>query len=183
MVENNNFIYEEDIGISYFEDPLDELFDSYDINPNLISLTETSYEERGNKEILSLEVLDVEKYIKVNELKEITNPTFFSTGGMPTSDGLLSNEIFGITQKDRAGTFAYIDLHEYFIDPSCYKTLTRLDNKFNFIIKGLKKYKIDGNGSLVEDAGGGTGIKWLKANFNKIKFKRTESRARDMRIK
>ena len=182
-VVDNDFIYEEDIGFRYFEDPLDERFEAYDNNQELISLSETSYEERGKKEILSLEVLDVDKYIKVNELKEVSNPTFFATGGMPTSDGLLSNEIFGITQKDRAGTFAYIDLHEYFIDPSCYKTLTRLDNKFNFIVKALKKYKIDGNGALVEDEGGGTGIKWLKANFGKIKFKRTESRSRDMRIK
>jgi hypothetical protein len=184
MVNNDNdFIYEEDIGFKYFEDPLDERFEAYDTNPDLMLLSETSYEERGKREILSLEVLDVDRYIKVNELKEVSNPTFFSTGGMPTSDGLLSNEIFGITQKDRAGTFAYIDLHEYFIDPSCYKTLTRLDNKFNFIVKGLKKYKIDGNGALIEDAGGGTGIKWLKANFDKIKFKKTESRSRDMRIK
>ena len=183
VIDNDDFIYEEDIGFRYFEDPLDEIFEAYDTDPDLISLSETSYEERGKKEILSLEVLDVDKYIKVNELKEVTNPTFFATGGMPTSDGLLSNEIFGITQKDRAGTFAYIDLHEYFIDPSCYKTLIRLDNKFNFIVKGLKKYKINGNGALVEDEGGGTGIRWLKANFDKIKFKRTESRLRDMRIK
>lgn len=43
------------------------------------------------------------------------------------SAGLLSNEIFGITQADRAGIFAYIDLVEYFIDSSCYKALTRID--------------------------------------------------------
>ena len=183
MVVDNDFIYEENIRFRYFEDPLDERFEAYDTDPLLVGLNETSYEERGKKEILSLEVLDVDRYIKVNELKEVTNPTFFAAGGNPTSDGLLSNEIFGITQKDRSGTFAYIDLHEYFIDPSCYKTLLRLDNKFSFIVKGLKKYKIDGNGALIEDIGGGTGIKWLKANFEKIKFKKTDSRTRDMRIK
>ena len=179
----NDFVYEEEVGFRYFEDPLDEIFSKYDTDISLRNLNEVSYEERGKKEILSLELLDIERYIKVNELKPITNPTFFSTGGVPTSDGLLSNEIFGITQADRAGTFAYINLYEYFIDPSCYKCLIRLDNKFNFIVKGLKKYKIDADGSFIEDPGGGTGIKWLKANFDKIKFKRTESRARDMRIK
>lgn len=167
----------------YVTDPLQEMFDSFDTNPSLISLDEVSYKERAEKEILSLEVLDVDKYVKVNELKEITNPTFFGAGGIPTSDGLLSNEIFGITQKDRAGIFAYIDLGEYFIDPSCYKTLIRLDSKFNFIISSMRNYSINAEGDLVEDPMGGTGIKWLKNNFSKLILKSTKSRARDMRIK
>ena len=167
----------------FYSDPLDEFFDSFDTDPELISLDEVTYQERAKNEILKIEVLDVDRYIRVNELKPITNPIFFAAGGMPTSDGLLSNEIFGITQRERAGIFAYIDLVEYFLDPSCYKTLTRLDNKFTFIISGMKKFKIDGNGALYEDANGGTGIKWLKGNMSKIRFKKTESRARDMRIK
>ena len=167
----------------YFGDPLQEMFDSFDTDPSLVSLDEASYKERAEKEILKIEVLDVDRYVKVNELQEITNPTFFGAGGAPTSDGLLSNEIFGITQKDRAGTFAYIDLGEYFIDPSCYKTLQRLDSKFNFIINSLRTYKITPEGDLEEDPKGGTGIKWLKNNFKKIILKPTKSRARDMRIK
>lgn len=178
MTENANLF---DYG--YFMDPLDERFDSYDKDPELMALDEVTYAERAKKEILSLEVLDVERYIKVNELKEITNPTFFGAGGAPTSDGLLSNEIFGITQKDRSGTFAYIDLGEYFLDPSCYKTLQRLDSKFTFIVKSLRNYKIDENGDLVEDPEGHTGIKWLKQNFSKIDFKSSGSRSRDMRIR
>lgn len=167
----------------YFGDPLQELFDNFDKDPEILALDEASYKERAEKEIVQLEVLDVERYIKVNELKEITNPTFFGANGQPTSDGLLSNEIFGITQKDRAGIFAYIDLGEYFIDPSCYKTLQRLDNKFNFIVNSLRTYKVNAEGDLVEDPAGGTGIKWLKDNFKKIVLKSTKSRARDMRIK
>jgi len=168
---------------NFFEDPLDKFFESFDTDPELVSMDEATYEERAKKEILSIEILDVEKYIKVNELQEISNPIFFAAGGVPTSDGLLSNEIFGITQKDRSGTFAYINLGEYFIDPSCYKTLVKLDSKFNFIVKGLKKFKVDANGELIEDQNGGTGIKWFKGNFGKINFKKTESRSRDMKIK
>ena len=173
------------IGYHYIDnrDPLQEAFDEYDTDPMLKALDETTYQERARKEVLSLEVLDVERYIKVNDLKEITNPTFFNASGAPTSDGLLSNEIFGITQKDRAGTFAYISLGEYFIDPSCYKTLIRLDNKFSFITNGLKNFSINREGDLEEDPLGQTGIKWLKENFGKIKFKSTDSRARDMRIR
>ena len=51
---------------------------------------------------LKLEPLEVQKFIKANELKEISNPMFFSRSNMPTPDGLLSNEIFGITRDDRS---------------------------------------------------------------------------------
>ena len=169
---------------SWYEDPLDRFFESFDTDPNLTSLDEATYQERAKNAILSIEVLDPQKYIDQNELQEITNPTFFGSNGAPTSDGLLSNEIFGITQSERSGTFAYIDLVEDFIDPSCYKTLCRLEpNKFSFIINGMKKFKISPDGELVIDENGDTGIKWLKENFGKIKFKKTDSRTRDMRIK
>ena len=75
MFENtDNF----DVGYNYYEDPLDKIFEAFDTDPDLMALDEISYLERANKAILRLEVLDVDKYIKVNELKPITNPTFFS---------------------------------------------------------------------------------------------------------
>ena len=77
-----------------------------------------------------LEPLDPNKFIKVNELKEITNPIFFTKNNSPTPDGLLSNEIFGITKDERAGTFAYIDLaNEVFMHPLHYKIWGKLDSK------------------------------------------------------
>ena len=179
MIQENANLFE----YGYFGDPLQEMFDSYDTNPELIALDEVSYKERAENTVFEIEVLDVDNYVQTNELREITNPTFFGAGGAPTSDGLLSNEIFGITQKDRAGTFAYIDLGEYFIDPSCYKTLTRLDSKFSFIINSLRTYKVNAEGDLEEDPTGGTGIKWLRENFSKIVLKGTKSRSRDMRIR
>ena len=148
------------------------------------ALDEESYQERAKTATFSLEVLDVDRFIKNNEWKEITNPTFFSSNGQPTSDGLLSNEIFGTVKEDRANIFAYIDLVEYFIDPSCYKILIKLNKNFSYLIKGLHNYSIDKNGQLVvDDENGGTGIKWLKQNFSKIKFESTKSRVRDMRIR
>lgn len=165
-----------------YVDPLDRIFKSFDKDPRLVALDEVSYKQRAERTIFSIEVLDVDRYIKVNELQPITNPTFFGVRGAPTSDGLLSNEIFGITQKDRAGTFAYINLYEYFLDPSCYKTLCKLDGKFKRVIAGLSRFKIV-NGKLVEDPNGGTGIKWLKENFSKFVFEKTDSRERDMRIR
>ena len=181
MIDNCNVLIE--YGYLQDSDPIDRFFESIDQDPDWTRLDEATYQDRANNAVLQLEVLDVPLYIKQNELKEITNPTFFSPSGAPTSDGLLSNEIFGMTQKDRSGIFAYIDLGEYFIDPSCWKTLTKLDSKFKGIINGINKYIITPDGELVEDETGNTGIKWLKQNFGKIKFKKTDSRTRDMRIK
>ena len=45
---------------------------------------------------LELKPLDVDGFIKVNDVKEITDPVFFSSKNMPAPGGLLSNEIFGI---------------------------------------------------------------------------------------
>lgn len=181
MIDNCNVLIE--YGYLQDSDPIDRFFESIDQDPDWTRLDEATYQDRANNAVLQLEVLDVPLYIKQNELKEITNPTFFSPSGAPTSDGLLSNEIFGMTQKERSGIFAYIDLGEYFIDPSCWKILTKLDSKFKGIINGINKYIITPDGELVEDETGNTGIKWLKQNFGKIKFKKTDSRTRDMRIK
>ena len=41
---------------------------------------------------LSVSPLDVDKFIKVNELQPISNPMFFAKTNTPTIDGLLSNE-------------------------------------------------------------------------------------------
>ena len=183
MVDNANEFLGEYGYIDESYDPLDRFFESIDNSPEWMNLDEASYQERANNAVLQLEVLDVPLYIKQNDLREITNPTFFSSSGEPTIDGLLSNDIFGVTQKERAGIFAYIDLGEYFIDPSCWKTLNKLDSKFKGIANGINRYIINPNGELVEDPTGYTGIKWLKANFGKIKFKSTDSRTRDMRIK
>lgn len=132
----------------------------------------------------NLDILDVEKFIKVNELEEVTNPVFFVRDGIPTSDGLLSNEIFGITKEERAGTFAYVDLGDTFMHPLCYKVWSKLDSKIKNIVHGSHKYIVDSHGDLIEDdEKGKTGISFLKENIDKIKIKSTGTTKRDVRIK
>ena len=71
---------------------------------------------------LQVSPLPVQKFIKVNELREVSNPMFFSRSNMPTEDGLLSNEIFGVTRDDRSTIFAYIHLAgESFLHPLAFK--------------------------------------------------------------
>ncbi len=131
---------------------------------------------------LKLEILDVDRFVTQNECQSITNPVFFARNNIPTSDGLMSNEIFGITMEDRAGTFAYIDLGGWFIDPSCYKTWVRLDSKIKDVIHGLDTYKVNDKGEIVPDPKGSNGVEFIKKNINKIKFKTTDSVRRDLKI-
>lgn len=133
-------------------------------------------------EQLRLDILDVERFVRVNNCQPITNPRAFLRDNIPSDDGLLSNKIFGITKDDRAGIFGYIDLHGEFLDPSCYKAWSRIDRKVKDVVHGIGTYNIDERGYIVEDPKGKTGINFLKDNINKIKFKSTDSIKRDMRI-
>lgn len=121
-----------------------------------------------------IEQLDQEKFVKVNELQKVTNPIMFNSNSGPTADGLLSNEIFGITQTERSGIFAYIDLGEEFIQPYCYKIWLKIDRNLRGCIYETQNFKIDSNGYLVPDDNGETGIKFLKKNVDKLRFKSTK---------
>lgn len=125
-------------------------------------------------------ILDVERFVRVNECKCISNPVVFLNTNKPTPDGLLSNEIFGITHTERYGIYGYIDLGGDFINPLCYKRLIRINGKIKAIVHGIQTYSISADGELIEDDNGGTGIKWLRKNFDKIKWtKSTTDAAKD----
>lgn len=124
-------------------------------------------------------LLDIEDFIKKNDVKEISNPIFFNQNKLPTSDGLLSNEIFGITKEERANRFGYIDLHGIFLHPLVYKVWSALDKNLKSIVHGIDNFVIDSNGQFKQDPNGKTGIKFLKDNINKIKIRSTDSTKRD----
>lgn len=121
-----------------------------------------------------IEQVDQNRFIKTNDLKEITNPSMFSATGGPSPDGLLSNNIFGITKDERSGIYAYISLGEDFIEPYFYNIWLKIDRNLKSIVYETKYFKIDSNGYLVEDENGETGIKFLKKNIKKINFKNTK---------
>lgn len=127
---------------------------------------------------LSMELLDIDKFIKVNSLEEVSDPVFFN-GPTPTERGLLSNEIFGITKSERSGIYAYIDLGGTFIHPIVYKVLCKLNNKISDIVNGTDFFIIDDSGDLIKSDDGHTGIDWFRKNFSKIKFKKNESTSRN----
>ena len=162
------------LDISNFLESGDDLLD------NLL-LEEDEYNKVTQR--LQLDILDVEKFVKVNNCPCVSDPRAFVSNNIPSNEGLLSNKLFGTAQKERAGTFGYIDLHGWFMDPSCYKTWIRLDSKIKNIVFGVKYYRIDEHGDLIEDENGDTGLDWLHENINRIKFKRSDSKSKQLSIK
>ena len=142
--------------------------------------SEAELEERH----LNIKPLDVQNFIKANKthVGEVTDPVFFTRNNLPTSGGLLSNEIFGLDKLTRSSNFGYISLgKETFIAPLMYKIWSKMDSKVVACVHGTKKFKIV-SGELVEDENGQCGIKFLKDNFDKIKIKSTDSANRDYNI-
>ena len=133
---------------------------------------------------LQVRLPDVEDFIKKNDAKEVTNPVFFIRDGIPTPDGLLSNELFGITREERANIWGYIDLQGTYLHPLVYKLWGRMDSSIKNIVHGLKGYKLDSHGYIVEDIENGeTGLNFLVKNMDKIKIKETDSMDRSNNIK
>lgn len=131
---------------------------------------------------MKLYLLNVDKFVAVNELQEVSNPIALGRGFIPTPDGVLSQEIFGTSTKERKMTFAYINLKCHLLQPIIYKTIKRLDRRIDDILTGNVNFKIDKDGQIVEDENGDTGIEWLYENWNKVKWKRNESKIRSQRI-
>lgn len=156
------------------------LFDYLKYN-SLLEDNDNFINEVASVNKLKTELLDVDKFIKVNNLKEVYDPVFFN-GPTPSEHGLLSNEIFGITKSERAGIYAYIDLGGYFLHPLAYKTLKKLNSKIENIVHGIDTYSITETGEIIQDDNGNTGIDWLKKNFSKIKFTKNDSRSRNLKI-
>lgn len=119
---------------------------------------------------MKIELFDMDEFVKLNGLKPITSPVLFERGGIPNPNGLISNEIFGVSVKSRKETFAYIDLHDHFFHPHIYKIIRRVFRNIDKLINGELSYSISSDGSLVKDPNGETGIEFLYNNWEKIKW-------------
>lgn len=130
---------------------------------------------------MKVNLFDVNEYIKINKLKEVSSPILFDRNSGPHPDGLISNEIFGYNTKSRKETFAYIDLKKPFLHPHVYKSMRRFFRAIDDIVKGTKRFKLV-DGVITEDEKGETGIGWLYKTWDKIKWPETDSSVRKERI-
>jgi hypothetical protein len=131
-----------------------------------------------------IDIADINEYIKSNNLKEIkTNNIFLSSSSRPDPEGIGSYEIFGNPgTRERKMTFAYIDLGDDFINPTCFDTLVALKPALKEVIKGFEEfYVLQGKIVKVTDktpppqgVDVGTGVAWLKRNLKKIVLEKPE---------
>ena len=132
---------------------------------------------------MKIDLIPVKKFIQVNQLREVTESIIFEKGNIPTTGGLLSTDIFGVSVNDRRETYAYINLNGRFLHPFIYKLLKRMNRNFESLVYGSKKFIINKEGQLIEDPEKGeTGLEWLYKNWDKINFTRNNSMARNERI-
>lgn len=123
---------------------------------------------------MKINLFDTKEFIDINKLHEVTSPILFQRGDIPHPEGLVSNDIFGVTIKSRKNTFAYIDLQGYFFHPHVYKAIKRMFRNVEKIISGEQRYSIDKNGILTLDPNGETGITFLYDNWEKIKWAKSD---------
>lgn len=131
---------------------------------------------------MEIDIFDMEKFIKINNLKEVTNPIPLERDHVPTVDGLLSYDIFGRTTQDRSETFAYISLNGHFVHPLVYNTWRRMNRKIEGIIAGTIKVVIDSKGEfVVDEENGWTGLEQFYKHFDELKFKSSKSNIQNER--
>ena len=114
---------------------------------------------------------DISELVELNNLQQITSPILFQRGDVPHPQGLISNEIFGVTTLSRKSTYAYIDLKGHYLNPHVYKCIKRLNRKIDQLISGESYFIINADGKLEEDnISGETGLDFLYDNWEKIKW-------------
>jgi len=124
---------------------------------------------------MKIDLFNTKEFVEVNNLKPITSAVLFQRGNIPQPNGLISNEIFGITTSSRRNTFAYIDLHGHFFHPHIYKAIKRMFRNIDKIINGEMYYRIDSSGRLVEDENTGeTGLQFIYDNWEKINWTKND---------
>lgn len=116
----------------------------------------------------------VDNIIKLNDLKPVTNPIYLN-GTMPTADGVLSYEIFGVGE-DRRHRMGYIELGGYhFMNPVAAIKLNQYDRQLGNILFSKKNY-IFKDGELIEDdENGQSGPEFLYQIWDKIKLKEKDT--------
>lgn len=124
---------------------------------------------------MKISLLDQPKLIAVNKLKEVTSGKLMLTKMQFDPNGLMSNDIFGISKGDRKTTFAYINLNMRFIHPHIYSNiLSRMFTEIKYIIPGVRRYVII-DGKLKESDDGWTGLKELYNHWDEINWSKRSS--------
>ena len=122
---------------------------------------------------MRVDLFDIDEFVKVNKCPQITNNIFFNYDKTPTSDGLFSYDLFGVSDYDRKNIFGYIDLKGHYIHPLIFSMMTKRMGSLRDLLAG-EKYAIIMDKKITfvpEDfEGAGTGLDFIYDNFEKINW-------------
>lgn len=120
---------------------------------------------------MALKLLDVNKFLSQEQAKTITNSRAFGNTMEPEPGGLQDPAIFGVSTKDKFGTWGFINLEDVVMHPLVYDNLNVIAPIFKRVL--LKKSKVNVvQGELTESESGGTGLTWLISNWDKINLEK-----------
>lgn len=123
-----------------------------------------------------------DKFVKTNELKEVTTGNLFTRmESVPDDVGLVSYEIFGNPgTPQRKMTFGYVDLGDIFVHPMAFNALISLKKAIKSVIYGEDLFyvlngsliKVDEASEVPKGVDVGNGCHWLRNHLREIDFKK-----------
>lgn len=140
----------------------------------------------------NIRIMDVDNFIKEHRLLQVTTSLIKEPSSqMFNSEGLFSEEIFGrIGTVDRLLTLGYIELNTTIIAPAMYKAMEKLGGIYLDIMAGRLYAKWNDDlcdfervyGDPEDDESADTGYNFFLTHYPKIKFKLTNSLARESKV-
>ena len=118
---------------------------------------------------MSLQLLDVDKFLQREHAKSITVSRTFDSNMEPSTGGLQDPSIFGVSTKDKFNTWGVINLENVIMHPLIYDNINIVNPIFKRVLLKKKNYEVV-DGMLNETLKGGTGLDWLMSKWDKINF-------------
>jgi len=135
-----------------------------------------------------IDIMDTKRFVKFNDLKEVSSSLFFDKSGTPYQDGLFSYDIFGLPGSyNRKNAFGYVDLKGLYIHPYMYNLFVSLNRKYVDLFTGEKMFIFnetlkDFEKTDDDNPNGVTGIASFYKFYDKVEFRETDSKRRSDKI-
>lgn len=130
---------------------------------------------------MKLELLDINKYVQDNKLMPVSTIRLYEKPEHTDPNGLFSEELFGkFGSSERRRRFAFINLKINIIHPEAYPLIAGLDTSVSKLLGNKATYKVDKEGTLVEDAAGSSGADYFISIFNKLDLDKFKNRPKNV---
>jgi len=125
---------------------------------------------------MKLEILDINQYIKVHNLKQVTTIKLYETIEKIDPNGLFSEQIFGkFGSSERRKTFAFVDLKIEVIHPEVFNIVVGINSDISKLINNKDKFIVR-NGELIQnEEKGKSGVEYFISIFDKLDPKKLKN--------